>query len=99
MGVGKTFRAFDPDQTLLLPPSLNDWLPEDHLARFVAELVDQVLDLAPIYDDYTEARGYPPYDPRLMVRLLVYGYSIGVRSSRAVERRCVDDVAFRYLGG
>jgi transposase len=94
--VGKTFRAFDPDQVLVLPPSLNEWLPEDHLARFVAELVDQVLDLAPIYDDYTEARGYPPYDPRLMVRLLVYGYSIGVRSARAIQRRCVDDVAFRY---
>ena len=97
MGVGKTFRAFDPDQVLLLPPSLNEWLPEDHLARFVAELVDQVLDLAPIYDDYREVRGYPPYDPRLMVRLLVYGYSVGVRSSRAMARRCVDDVAFRFL--
>jgi transposase len=97
VGASKTFRRFDPDQVLLLPPSLNEWLPEDHLARFVAEVVDQVLDLAPIYDDYTEARGYPPYDPRLMVRLLVYGYATGVRSSRAIERRCVDDVAFRYL--
>jgi len=73
--VGKRFRAFDPHQVLLLPPSLDDWLPEDHLARFVADLVDQTLDLTPILDGYTGKRGYPPYDPRLMVRLLVYGYT------------------------
>lgn len=96
-GVGKRFRAFDPHQVLLLPPSLDDWLPEGHLARFVADLVDDVLDLSPILADYTEKRGYPPYDPRLMVRLLIYGYTTGVRSSRAMERRCVDDVAFRFL--
>ena len=95
--VDKTFRPFDPHQVLLMPPSLDEWLPADHLARFVAELVDTVLDLSAIRADYVEARGYPPYDPRLMVRLLVYGYSIGVRSSRAIERRCVDDVGFRYL--
>lgn len=58
--VYKRFRAFDPHQILLLPPSLDDWLPEDHLARFVADLVDQALDLAPILSDYTEKRGYPP---------------------------------------
>ncbi len=95
--VDKTFRAFDPHQVLLLPPSLDDWLPEDHLARFVADLVDEVLDLSPILADYTEKRGFPPYDPRLMLRLLIYGYTTGVRSSRAIERRCVDDVAFRFL--
>src|SRR5690349_6283460 len=80
-----------------MPPSLDEWLPEGHLARFVAELVDEVLDLGPILADYKEVRGYPPYDPRLMVRLLVYGYATGVRSSRAIERKCVDDVAFRFL--
>ena len=95
--VDKTFRAFDPHQVLLLPPSLDDWLPEGHLARFVADLVDEALDLSPILADYTEKRGYPPYDPRLMVRLLIYGYTTGVRSSRAIERRCADDIAFRYL--
>jgi transposase len=95
--VGKTFRPFDPDQILLMPPSLNDWLPQDHLARFIAELVDEVLDLSAIHASYTEVRGHPPYDPRLMVRLLVYGYTVGVRSSRSLERRCVDDVAFRFL--
>src|SRR2546429_8628855 len=95
MGAGKTFRRFEPDQILLMAPSLNEWLPEDHLARFVAEMVDEVLDLSAIYEDYREVRGYRPYDPRLMVRLLVYGYSVGVRSSRAIARPCVDDVAFR----
>ncbi|MBT2607186.1 IS1182 family transposase [Streptomyces sp. ISL-87] len=95
--VDKRFRAFDPHQVLLLPPSLDDWLPEGHLARFVADLVDDVLDLGPVLADYTEKRGYPPYDPRLMVRLLIYGYTTGIRSSRAIERKCADDVAFRFL--
>jgi transposase len=97
VAVKKTFRAFVPDQMLMLPPSLDEWLPEGHLARFVAELVDEVLDLGPILASYTEKRGFPPYDPRLMVRLLIYGYTTGVRSSRAIERKCTDDVAFRYL--
>jgi transposase len=98
VGRGKTFRPFEPDQVLLLPPSLDEWLPQGHLARFVAELVDEVLDLSAVYADYAKDRGgYPPYDPRLMVRLLVYGYCVGVRSSRAIERKCIDDVAFRFL--
>ncbi|MFD5989748.1 IS1182 family transposase [Streptomyces cyaneofuscatus] len=93
----KRFRAFDPHQVLLLPPSLDDWLPQDHLARFVADLVDEVLDLSPVLANYTEKRGYPPYDPRLMLRLLIYGYTTGIRSSRAIERKCADDIAFRFL--
>ena len=56
-----------------------------------------MLDLGPILADYTEKRGYPPYDPRLMLRLLIYGHSVGVRSSRVIERRCIDDVGFRFL--
>ena len=60
-------------------------------------MVDGVLDLSPILASYTESRGFPPYDPRLMMRLLIYGYTTGVRSSRAIARKCVDDVAFRYL--
>jgi transposase len=95
--VDKTFRPFNPDQVLLLPPSLDDWLPAEHLARFVAELVDEHLDLSRILAAYTEGRGAPPFDPRLMVRLLIYGYTTGVRSSRAIEKRCVDDVPFRWL--
>lgn len=95
--VDKTFRRFDPGQGLLLPPSLDDWLPAGHLARFVAELVDEHLDLTRVYAGYTEGRGAPPYDPRLMVRILLYGYTTGTRSSRALERRCVDDVPLRWL--
>jgi hypothetical protein len=64
----KTFRPYDQDQQFLLPPSLKDWLPEEHLARFVNELVDEVLDLDPFLSAYSEARGYPPYDPRLIGR-------------------------------
>ena len=95
--VDKRFRPFSPDQVLLLPPSLDDWLPAEHLARFVAELVDEHLDLSRIRGAYVEGRGAPPFDPRLMVRLLIYGYTTGVRSSRAIEKRCVDDVPFRWL--
>ena len=95
--VDKTFRRYDPHQVFLLPPSIDDWLPEEHLARFVSELVEEVLDLEPFLASYTEARGFPPYDPRLMLKLLIYGYVTGVRSSRAIERRCHDDVAFRFL--
>lgn len=95
--VGKTFRAFDPEQGLLLPPSLDDWLAADHLARFIAELVDEHLDLSRIHAAYTEVRGGPPYDPRLMVRVLLYGYTTGVRSSRRLEAACTDVVAFRWL--
>lgn len=95
--VQKTFRAFDPGQDLLLPPSLDDWLPADHMARFIADLVDEHLDLSRIHASYTEGRGAPPYDPRLMVRILLYGYTTGVRSSRKLEAACVDVVAFRWL--
>jgi transposase len=97
--VDKTFRLFDPDQGLLLPPSLDEWLPAEHLARFIADLVDEHLDLSRIHAVYTEGRGGPPYDPRLMVRILLYGYTIGVRSSRVIETKCVDDVPFRWLAG
>jgi transposase len=95
--VDKTFPRYDQDQSFLMPPSLRDWLPEDHLAHFVSELVDEVLDLSPFLASYTEARGYPPYDPRLMLKILLYGYTTGVRSSRKIEIRCHDDVAFRFL--
>jgi len=95
--VAKMFRVYDQGQSFLLPPSLRDWLPEDHLALFVSELVEEVLDLGPFLAAYTEVRGFPPYDPRLMLKVLLYGYTTGVRSSRVIERRCHDDVAFRFL--
>ncbi|WP_425460981.1 IS1182 family transposase [Leekyejoonella antrihumi] len=93
----KTFRAFDPGQDLLLPPSLDEWLPGDHLARFIADLVDEHLDLSRIHAAYTNRKGGPPFDPPLMVRILLYGYTTGVRSSRKIEAACVDVVAFRWL--
>jgi transposase len=95
--VDKTFRPYDPGQQFLMPPSIADWVAEDHLGRFVGELVDEVLDLEPFLASYTEARGFPPYDPRLMLKILIYGYTTGVRSSRKIEKRCGDDVAFRFL--
>lgn len=95
--VDKTFRRYDQDQPMLLAPELRDWLAADHPARWVDDLVEHGLDLAPFYDDYTEARGAPPYDPRLMLKLLIFGYSNGVTSSRALERRCRHDVAFMFL--
>jgi len=97
VAVDKTFRVYDQDQSFLMPPSLRDWLPDDHLALFVSELVDEVLDLTPFLASYTEARGFPPYHPRLMLKVLLYGYTTGVRSSRKIETRCHEDVAFRYL--
>ncbi len=96
-GASKRFRDYDPTQVFLLPPSLDDWLPEDHEARFIAEVVDELLDLSPIYDRYVEAAGAPPYDPRMLLKLLLFGYSTGVTSSREMERRCATDVAFRWL--
>ena len=96
-GATKTFRRYDPGQCLLLPPSLDDWLPEDHEARFVSEVVDELLDLEAIYASYVESSGAPPYDPRMMLKLLLYAYATGVTSSREMERRCHVDVAFRWL--
>src|SRR6266540_6870465 len=92
----KTFRPYEPDQMLLMPPSLGDWVPEDHLARFVSDLVD-TLDLSAIEDTYTEERGYPPYHPCMMVKVLVYGYCTGIYSSRRMAEKLVDSVAFRFL--
>ena len=81
-----------------MPPSLHYWLPENHLARFVADLVE-TLDLSAFYRSYEakDGRGQAAYSPVLMVRLLVYGYCTGVVSSRQIEKRTHEDVAFRYL--
>jgi len=95
--MGQNFIACDRDQELLLPPSLREWLPEDHLAWFVVEAVD-ALDLDAFYGAYrSDGWGAAAHDPAMMVALLVYAYAIGVRSARAIERRCRDDVAFRVI--
>ncbi|MBI1746652.1 MAG: IS1182 family transposase [Acidobacteria bacterium] len=97
--MSKQFRFYDLNQPLLLPPSFNDWLPEGHLARFLNEVVDE-LDLSAIYQSYEkDGRGQAAYHPGMMVRLLLYGYCIGVVSSRAIERATYEEVAFRYLSG
>src|SRR5438046_289165 len=98
VGEEKSFRPYDPDQVLLLAPVLSEWVPEGDLAHFVSDLVESgALDLSAIYAAYEEERGYPPYDPRLMVKLLVYGYANGVVSSRKLERATYRDVAVRML--
>src|ERR1700729_572428 len=93
----KGYRQYLPDQDLLLPPSLREWLPEDHLVYFVSDVVDQ-LDLKAIHAVYgEEKRGQPPYDPRLMTKLLVYGYCTGVFSSRRIQKRLQEDIPFKVL--
>jgi len=96
-GAAKTFRSYDQGQSFLLPPSLDDWLPNGHTARFVSEVVDDMLDLSVVYASYTNSTGAPPFDPRMMLKLVIYAYSTGVTSSREIERRCQVDVAFRWL--
>jgi transposase/predicted XRE-type DNA-binding protein len=91
------FVAADRDQLMLMPPSVADWLPEDHLAWFVLEVIDE-LDLSAFLAGYrSDGRGGAAYDPAMMVALLVYAYSVSERSSRSIERRCVEDVAFRVV--
>src|SRR5271170_8370579 len=96
-GVHKRFGHYDQSASCLLPPSLDDWLPENHEARFISDVVEDMLDLSVIYDSYTEASGAPPYDPAMMLKLLLFAYSTGVTSSREMERRCHVDLAFRWL--
>jgi transposase len=95
--MAKTFRTYLPEQNLLLPASLREWLPDDHLSYFVSDVVDQ-LDLSAIESVYEgEDRGQPPYHPRMMTKILLYGYCVGVFSSRRIQKRLVEDVAFRVL--
>jgi transposase len=95
--MAKVYRPYFPEQDFLLPPSLREWLPENHLAYFVSDMIDQ-LELSEIERHYDrEERGYPPYHPRMMTKVLVYGYCVCVFSSRRLERRLIEDVAFRIL--
>jgi transposase len=98
VGDQKTFRSYDPDQVLLMAPVLSEWIPDGDLAHFVSDLVESgTLDLSAIYASYEDERGFPPYDPRLMVKLLIYGYANAVMSSRKLERATYRDVAVRML--
>jgi transposase len=93
------FICADREQAFLMPPSLRDWLPEGHLAWFVLDAVEE-MDLAAFYEDYrADGHGRPAHDPGMMVALVLYGYAVGERSLRRIERRCVEDVAFRVIAG
>ena len=92
--MSKTFRPWLIDQPQLLPASVQDFVPPEHVAHFVRDLVREQLDLSAIFDSYVELRGYPPFDPRMMTALLLYGYSRGVYSSRRLARGCEERVDF-----
>ncbi len=95
--MSKTFRRYEPDQMLLMPVALQEWLPADHLVYFLSDVVDQ-LELKEIWSRYEgEERGYPPYHPVMMVKVLVYAYCVGVPSSRRIGKRLHEDIAFRVL--
>src|SRR6201984_801031 len=95
--MGRTYRAYLPEQDFLCPPSLGAWLPEDHLAYFVSDVVEQ-LELRAIESVYEEEeRGQPPYHPRMMTKILIYGYCVGVFSSRRIQRKLSEDIGFRVL--
>ena len=93
------FLACDRDQAFLLPPDLREWLPADHLAWFVLDVIDQ-LDLGPFLKAYrADGHGRAAYAPRMLLAVLLYAYSTGIRSSRQIERRCHEDIAFRVVAG
>lgn len=94
----KTFRPYDQDTLLLMPPSVRDWVDPDGLPAFISDLVDD-LDLSPFLSAHDEPRGMPPYHPAMMLKVLLYGYAVGVRSSRKLEARLRSDVEFMYLAG
>jgi transposase len=94
----KTFRTYDQDTLLLMPPSIRDWVDPESLPAFISDLVDD-LDLAPFLAAHDEPRGMPPYHPAMMLKVLLYGYATGVRSSRKLEERLGSDVGFMFLAG
>ena len=94
-----TFRRYTPEQSILLPPSPRDWLPEGHLAYFLSDTVDN-LDLISLYKPYEgDGRRNMPFEPRMMAKVLLYGYATGTFSSRKLAKKLHEDVAFRFLSG
>ena len=94
--MAQNFIGCDRDQELLLPPSLREWLPEGHLAWFVLAAVEE-MDLSAFYGSYLDGHGRPAHEPAMMVALLLYAYAKGQRSSRVIERACVEDIAYRVI--
>jgi transposase len=95
----KTFRPWEPDQSMLFPPCVAEFVPEGHVAHMVRDLVRDELDLSAILSTYDEVRGGPPYHPAMMLALLLYGYTQGVRSSRRIARACEERVDFMAVTG
>ena len=93
----KRFRRWEPGQGLLLPPSVDDFVPAEHPSRLVGDLVQVELDLSAILDAYQGTRGQPPYHPVMMTALLLYAYSVGVYSSRKIARSCQERVDFMVV--
>src|SRR3954471_3788588 len=95
--MGQRFVACDREQSFVMPPDVREWLPENHLAWFVISAVAE-MNLDAFYAVYRiDGRSRPPYDPAMMVALLLYAYARGIRSSRVIERACEEDVAFRVI--
>src|SRR5215467_8320619 len=97
--MSKKFRPWAPEQNLLLPPSVSDWVEPDHLVRFVLDLVREQLDLGEILREYDEERGYPPFHPQMMVGVLLYSYCQRIYSSRRIAKACTERVDFMVLTG
>lgn len=97
---GQTFREWNVEQRWLLPPSVTDFVPADHMAHFIRDTVREELDLAEIVAPYEkEERGYPPYHPVMMTALLLYGYCQGVYSSRRIAKACEERMDFMAVTG
>jgi transposase len=98
MSMAKKYRTYQPNQEYLLPPNIHDWLPENHLAYFISETVDN-LDLSEIFKYYEQSdRGNPPYHPSMMTKVILYAYCVGTPSSRKIDKALEEDVPFRVLG-
>src|SRR5258706_2227372 len=96
--MSKYFRPWNIDQTLLLPPNVQDFVPKGHVSRFIVELVRESLDLKEITGSYVSGLGQPPFDPRMMVALLLHGYTSGLYSSRRIAKACRERNGFVVFG-
>jgi transposase/cell division septum initiation protein DivIVA len=95
----KTYKTYNQNQMSLIPQTWEDCLSPNHMALYINDIIEEI-DISKIQKVYeTELRGYPPYHPLMMLKILIYGYCIGVRSSRKISQKCEDDMAFRYLSG
>src|SRR6184192_2769045 len=97
--MGKTFRDWDIEQLMMFPPSVEDFVPQGHVAHFVRSTVSEALDLSAIVDCYNEERGYPPYHPVMMTALLLYAYCQGIYPSRRIAKACRERVDFMAVTG